>query len=168
MFRKVCAALALYVMGVSAAFASTPPDSVSTRNWVKKREHWVDSVMKSMSEEQRIGQLFMVAAYSNRNKEHVQELEKLVAKHHIGGLIFFQGGPVRQARITNQLQQQAKVPLFVAMDAEWGLGMRLDSIPNFPRQMTLGAIEDNQLIYTMGADIARQMKLLGYTSILPR
>jgi beta-N-acetylhexosaminidase len=161
MFRKVCAALALCVMGVSAAFASTPPDSVSTRNWVKKREHWVDSVMKSMSEEQRIGQLFMVAAYSNRTKEHVQELEKLVAKHHIGGLIFFQGGPVRQARITNQLQQQAKVPLFVAMDAEWGLGMRLDSIPNYPRQMTLGAIDDNQLIYTMGADIARQMKLLG-------
>ncbi|EMR01276.1 glycoside hydrolase family 3 N-terminal domain-containing protein [Cesiribacter andamanensis] len=150
------------MMGVTAALAAPfPPDSIAARNWVKKREHWVDSVMKSMTEEQRIGQLFMVAAYSNRDKEHVQELEKLVTDHHIGGLIFFQGGPVRQARITNQLQQQARVPLFVAMDAEWGLGMRLDSIPNYPRQMTLGAVDDNQLIYTMGADIARQLRLLG-------
>ena len=161
MFGKVCAVLALCVMGISAAWAGTPTDSTSFKNWTQRRDHWVDSVMKSMTEEQRIGQLFMVAAYSNRDNKHLEELEQLVAESYIGGLIFFQGGPGRQAHLTNQLQKKAKVPLFIGMDAEWGLGMRLDSIPNFPRQMTLGAIEDNQLIYTMGAEVARQLKLLG-------
>ncbi|WP_224999481.1 glycoside hydrolase family 3 N-terminal domain-containing protein [Cesiribacter sp. SM1] len=161
MFGKVCAVMALCVMGLTAAWAGTPPDSTSYKKWAQQRDHWVDSVMNSMTEEQRIGQLFMVAAYSNRDMAHLQELEQLVVENHIGGLIFFQGGPVRQARMTNYLQSKASVPLFIAMDAEWGLGMRLDSIQNFPRQMTLGAIEDNQLIYTMGAEVARQLKLLG-------
>ncbi len=132
----------------------------STR-WLQKRDAWVDSVMNSLDEEAKLGQLFMVAAYSNRDESHLRELRKLVKNQEIGGLIFFQGGPVRQARMTNELQAAADVPLFIAMDAEWGLGMRLDSIPDFPRQMTLGAIQDNQLIYTMGAEIARQCKLLG-------
>ncbi|MBW3544381.1 MAG: serine hydrolase [Bacteroidetes bacterium] len=161
MFGKVCAVLALCVMGFTAAWAGTPPDSTALQAWLKRRDHWVDSVMKSMSVEQRVGQLFMVAAYANQDQKHLRELETLVTDKHIGGLIFFQGGPVRQAHITNYLQQKAQVPLFIAMDAEWGLGMRLDSIPDFPRQMTLGAIEDNQLIYTMGAEVARQLKLLG-------
>lgn len=129
--------------------------------WLESRDRWVDSVMNELNEDERLGQLFMVAAYSNKDKKHLNELNKLVENQQIGGLIFFQGGPLRQAIMTNQLQAGAKVPLFVAMDAEWGLGMRLDSIPDFPRQMTLGAIQDNQLIYSMAAEIARQCKLLG-------
>ncbi len=123
--------------------------------------HWADSVFNSLTPDERIAQLFMVAAYSNKDKAHVNEIKKLVSHYKIGGLIFFQGGPVRQAKLTNAYQHVAKVPLFIAIDAEWGLAMRLDSTTKFPRQMTLGAIQNDSLIYKMGAEIARQCKRLG-------
>jgi len=122
---------------------------------------WVDSVMKSMNADQRIGQLFMVAAYSNKGKAHQDAIAKLIQKHHIGGLIFMQGGPLRQANLTNYYQKISKTPLLIAIDGEWGLSMRLDSTMTFPRQMTLGAIRNDSLIYEMGAEIARQCKRLG-------
>lgn len=125
------------------------------------KKNWTDSVFNNMTTDERLGQLFMVAAYSNKDQAHLKELEKLVVEEHIGGLIFFQGGPVRQAKMTNTLQSKAKIPLWVAMDAEWGLGMRLDSTINFPRQLTLGAIQDNEKIYKMGREIARQCRRLG-------
>ena len=124
-------------------------------------ELWIDSVMNSLSLREKIAQLFMVAAYSNRDQEHVDEIVDLVKKEKIGGLCFFQGGPVRQAQLTNHYQSLADVPLLISMDAEWGLGMRLDSTISFPRQMMLGAMDDNRMIYHMGADIARQLKRLG-------
>ncbi len=123
--------------------------------------HWADSVFKSLSPDERIAQLFMVAAYSNKDKAHVKEIKELVDKYKIGGLIFFQGGPVRQAVLSNCYQSCSKVPLLIAMDAEWGLAMRLDSTTKFPRQMTLGAIQNDSLIYEMGVEIARQTKRLG-------
>ena len=111
--------------------------------------------------EERIAQLFMVAAYSNRDSSHQREIEKLITDQKIGGLIFFQGGPIRQANLTNGYQAKAKVPLLVSIDAEWGLAMRLDSTMKFPKQMTLGAISDNNLIYQMGEQIAMQCKRMG-------
>lgn len=126
-----------------------------------KDTHWADSVFKTLTAEQRIGQLFMVAAYSNKDKAHAKEILKLVDDYYIGGLIFFQGGPVRQAVLANCYQSCVHVPLFMSMDAEWGLAMRLDSTTKFPRQMTLGAIQDDSLIYQMGVEIARQCKRLG-------
>jgi len=127
----------------------------------KQEERWVDSVYRSLSEEERIGQLFMVAAYSNKSSSYEQDLGKLVKKYNVGGLLFMQGGPVRQARLTNAYQAMAKTPLLIAMDAEWGLGMRLDSTISYPRQMTLGAIQDNQQIFRMGAEIGKQLQRLG-------
>ncbi len=124
-------------------------------------ERWVDSVYQSLSEEQRIGQLFMVAAYSNRNQEHEKELQELIESYNIGGLIFFQGGPLRQAHMQNRLQSQAQTPLLIGMDAEWGLAMRLDSTLKYPRQMTLGATHNDSLIYQMGKDIGNQCKRMG-------
>ncbi len=122
---------------------------------------WVDSIMATLSSDQKIAQLFMVAAYSNRDNAHKTDIAKLVAEYGIGGLIFFQGGPVRQANLTNYYQSIAKVPLLISIDGEWGLAMRLDSTMRFPRQMPLGAISDNQLIYKMGEEIAKQAKRLG-------
>ena len=126
-----------------------------------KDTRWADSVFKTLTKEQRIAQLFMVAAYSNKDKNHIKEIKKLVDDYGIGGLIFFQGGPVRQAILANCYQSCVRVPLLMSMDAEWGLGMRLDSTIKFPRQMTLGAIQNDSLIYEMGAEIARQCKRLG-------
>lgn len=125
------------------------------------KQAWVDSVFSSMTPDQRLGQLFMVAAYSNKGEAHVAELEKLIKDQHIGGLIFFQGGPKRQAIMSNYLQSKAQLPLMIAMDAEWGIGMRLDSTIDYPRQMVLGAIQDNALLYRFGAETARQMKRMG-------
>src|SRR5690606_32273278 len=126
-----------------------------------EQAHWVDSVFHSMSFEERIGQLFMVAAYSNKGEQHKTEITRLIREHEIGGLIFFQGGPVRQANLTNYYQTLSKTPLFIAMDGEWGVSMRLDSTLRFPKQMTLGAIQDTRLIYEMGREIAGQFKALG-------
>lgn len=124
-------------------------------------QSWVDSVMNSLTLREKIAQLFMVAAYSNKDQDHIDEITQLVKEEKIGGLCFFQGGPVRQANLTNLYQSLANVPLLISMDAEWGLGMRLDSTLSYPRQMTLGAIDDNRIVYHMGADIANQLKRLG-------
>jgi len=122
---------------------------------------WVDSVFNSLTPEQRLGQLFMVAAYSNKERSHAAYIERLVRNQNIGGVMFLQGGPKRQALMTNRLQAAAKVPLLIAMDAEWGLDMRLDSSAHFAKQMTLGAMDDPQYVYQMGRDIARKMRALG-------
>ena len=122
---------------------------------------WVDSVYNSLTLEEKIGQLFMVAAYSNKDSTHVKSLDKLIDEQKIGGLIFFQGGPVRQALLTNRFQKKSKVPLFIGIDAEWGLSMRLDSISRFPWNMTLGAIQDLDLLEKTGEEMGTQSKKLG-------
>ncbi|WP_460879868.1 glycoside hydrolase family 3 protein [Pontibacter rugosus] len=126
-----------------------------------QEKEWVDSVMATLTPAQRIGQLFMVAAYSNKNEKHFREIDTLVSRYNIGGVMFMQGGPVRQATLTNRFQAQAKVPLLVAMDAEWGLDMRLDSSMHFARQMTLGAMDDDRYVYLMAREIALKMKRMG-------
>ncbi|MEZ4806995.1 MAG: glycoside hydrolase family 3 N-terminal domain-containing protein [Flavobacteriales bacterium] len=122
---------------------------------------WADSVLTSLSLEERIAQLMMVAAYSNKDAKHEAEVERMVRERNIGGIIFFQGGPQRQARLTNRFQAAARTPLLLGMDLEWGLAMRLDSTIRFPRQMTLGALQNDSLIEAMGMEIAREMKRLG-------
>lgn len=124
-------------------------------------ENWVDSVYNQMSFNEKVGQLFMVAAYSNRESKHLQDLLDLVKTKNIGGVIFFQGGPGRQASMTNKLNAVSKVPLFVGIDAEWGLGMRLDSTHVYPWNLNLGAIQNNNLIKQMGQQMGEQAKRLG-------
>ncbi|ARS36333.1 glycoside hydrolase family 3 N-terminal domain-containing protein [Pontibacter actiniarum] len=126
-----------------------------------QEKQWVDSVMTTLTPEQRIGQLFMVAAYSNKNEHHIREIDTLVSRYGIGGVMFMQGGPKRQALLTNRFQAAARVPLLVAMDAEWGLDMRLDSSMHFARQMTLGAMNDDRYVYLMAREIALKMKRMG-------
>ena len=122
---------------------------------------WVDDLISSMTLDQRIAQLFMVAAYSNKGISHQQEIEKLINNYQIGGLMFMQGGPVRQLELTNKYQSLSKIPLMIAQDAEWGLSMRIDSTIVYPWQMTLGALSCDSIIYQMGFDIAQQCKRLG-------
>lgn len=122
---------------------------------------WVDSLYNVMSFEERVGQLFMVAAYSNKDTVHLNAIDKLVTEHKIGGLIFFQGGPLRQAKLTNRFQSKSKIPLFIGNDAEWGLSMRLDSTASYPWNMTLGAIQDMKLIEKVGVQMGQQSKRLG-------
>jgi beta-N-acetylhexosaminidase len=136
-------------------------EAVKDPSFMRMETPWADSLFTTLNDEQKIAQLFMVAAYSNKGEKHEKELLELITDYQIGGLIFFQGGPDRQARLTNTFQSQAAVPLFIAIDGEWGLAMRLDSTMKYPWQMTLGAIQNNHLIYEMGRDIGEQFNRLG-------
>lgn len=122
---------------------------------------WVDSIMHELTPKERIAQLIMVAAYSNRDNEHKEEILKLINEQKIGGLIFFQGDPETQLKLMNDYQSASKVPLLGAIDAEWGLGMRLDNTISYPYQMALGAIRDDSLVYDLGQEVARQIKRTG-------
>ncbi len=121
---------------------------------------WVDSIYSNMSLNERVGQLFMVSAFSNKDEAHIKQIKKLV-QNGVGGLIFFQGGPVRQANLTNAYQSLSKIPLFIGIDAEWGLGMRLDSTARYPMNITLGAIDDLKLIENLGKSMAADCKRMG-------
>jgi len=122
---------------------------------------WVDSVYASLNTDERLAQLFMIAAWSNKDMKHVRQIDSLVSKYNIGGLIFMQGGPVRQTKLANYYQTRAKTPLLMSIDGEFGLAMRLDSTTQYPRQMTLAAMQNDSLIYYMGRQIARECKAIG-------
>ncbi|PWA04082.1 glycoside hydrolase family 3 N-terminal domain-containing protein [Flavobacterium psychrotolerans] len=125
------------------------------------QKKWVDSVYNKLTFDERIGQLFMIAAYSNKDSIHVNKIEKLIRDNKVGGIIFFQGGPVRQAILTNRYQAKSRLPLLIANDAEWGLSMRLDSTYRYPWNMTLGAIRDSKLIEKVGIQMGEQSKRMG-------
>ena len=109
-------------------------------------EQWTDSVLNSLSNEEKIAQLMVVRAHSNLGADHVAKVTNDIKQYNVGALCFFQGGPVRQANLTNLYQSIAKTPLMVTIDGEWGLGMRLDSVTKFPYQLTLGSVSDENLI----------------------
>ncbi|GIM54205.1 glycoside hydrolase family 3 N-terminal domain-containing protein [Capnocytophaga cynodegmi] len=128
----------------------------------QEQKKWVENTYKNMSLDEKIGQLFMVSVFSSqigtKNTEYIKELIK---KYHIGGIIFSKGGPKRQAKLTNEYQSLSKIPLFMAMDAEWGLAMRLDSTFAYPWNMTMGAVKNNELIERAGFRIGEHCRQLG-------
>ncbi|HWR93842.1 MAG TPA: glycoside hydrolase family 3 N-terminal domain-containing protein [Flavobacterium sp.] len=142
---------------IKTVVATIPEDEYDS----DAQKKWVDSIYNQMTLEEKIGQLFMIAAYSNKDSVHVKSIEKLITDYKVGGLIFFQGGPVRQAKLTNRFQSISKTPLFIGIDAEWGLSMRLDSTYRYPWNMTLGAIQDKSLIEKVGIQMAEQNKRIG-------
>ncbi len=135
---------------------------LSAQNHKQRRRatRWADSVYQSLSLEERIGQLIIARAnYSHRPYD--TRLDEYIKKYDIGGVCFFDGEPVSQARQTNRWNSMAKTPLLISMDAEWGLGMRLKNTLKYPLQMTLGADNDDSLIYRMGQEIGRQCNRMG-------
>lgn len=122
---------------------------------------WVDSIYNNLSIDQKIGQLFTIWVATKQGPEKMKEVLSIIKKNHLGGLIFSLGNITDQAKATNKFQSISKVPLLIGMDAEWGIGMRLDDAFSFPFNMTLGAIEDNSLIYKVGKRIGAHAKRLG-------
>ncbi len=116
-----------------------------------------------MSLEEKIAQSIFVATWSNRDIDHYTYIDSLIKNYGVGGLVFFQGTPAKQVELISHYQRVSKIPLTMALDGEWGPAMRLDNIMKFPRQMTLGAIRDDSLIYYMGKKVAEEFKLLGLT-----
>jgi beta-glucosidase-like glycosyl hydrolase/CubicO group peptidase (beta-lactamase class C family) len=131
-------------------FEETP----QAKKWVKKQ-------FRKLNKNQRIAQLIIIRAHSNLGPDHVAEVTNTIKNYNVGGLCFFQGGPIRQALLTNEYQSIAKTPLMISIDGEWGLGMRLDSVINFPRQLMMGAVNDASLIHSFGRAVGNQCKRLG-------
>ncbi len=146
------------IIGSINVSAQQKPGYITSLN---RQNHWVDSVYKKLNRKQRIAQLFFVRAHTNLGQAYEDSVGNVIKDQQIGGLVFFQGGPVRQLNLINKYQKLAKVPLLIAMDGEWGVGMRLDSTISYPYQMTLGAIQDNSLIYKMGQFVAYDFKRIG-------
>lgn len=139
--------------------------SFSQRTTSLAAEQWADSVMKTLTDDEKIAQLMVVRLSAigpdRKTVFYDKEVLEAIQKYNIGGICLFQGGPVRQANIVNNLQAAAKVPLLVCIDAENGVGMRMDSVTGLPRQMMMGAVQDAGIIYEYGKWVAEQCKLTG-------
>ena len=122
---------------------------------------WVDEKYNSMTLEEKVGQLFIVAAYTNKDSIHENDILKLIQQEKIGGLIFMQDQAVKQIELTNKFQSISKIPLLIGVDGEWGLAMRLKNVERFPWNMTLGALRDNELVYRVGKQIGIQANRVG-------
>ncbi len=151
MLRKVLVGVTL-VFITKMSVAQLSPDAKS---------RWVDSVYQSLTMEQRIGQLFIMAAYSSGNEQHHDVIENHIRKYNIGGIIFFDGTPANQIRLTNKYQNAADVPLLIGLDARTGLSKYLDSTISIPDYLTIGAVQNDKLIKDLANDLASQLNLLG-------
>ena len=125
------------------------------------QQQWTDSILNSMSIDQKIGQLFMIQAYSNKDEKHEEWIKEMIESYHIGNLIFMQGTPIKQAELTNKYQALSKIPMLIGFDGEWGLDMRLKDTYKFPWNMTLGSIQDNNLVFQFGKHLGEHCKRMG-------
>ena len=128
---------------------------------LKKAQQWVDITYKNLSQDEKLGQLFIVALYTNRGEDYISQVRNIVTNDKIGGLILMQDDAAREINLVNEFQQKSKVPLMIGMDAEWGLYQRIATAHKFPWAMTLGAIQDKNLVYQMAAKIAEDCKRMG-------
>ncbi len=151
----------LFLNVLLLVFVLTPALVSAQNKTALQAKTWADSVFNSLSKEEKVAQLLVIRAHSNLGPDHVSQVTELIQKYNVGALCYFQGGPVRQANLTNYYQGIAKTPLMVTIDAEWGLGMRLDSVIRFPYQLSLGAIQDPGIVYQMGLAVGEQCKRIG-------
>ncbi|MDO3694723.1 glycoside hydrolase family 3 N-terminal domain-containing protein [Wenyingzhuangia sp. chi5] len=159
-----------FLLFVSFSFALFAQNSNETKSSIAKpliakdtlsQKIWLDSLLSKMTLDEKIGQLFMVQAYSNKDEKHKQEIINLIEKYHIGGLIFMQGSPEKQINLYNDYQSKSKVPLLIGFDGEWGLSMRIKPSFAYPWNMTLGAVQNDSLIYQVGKQIGNHCKEVG-------
>lgn len=134
---------------------------ITVENILKQSSYWVDSVYNSLSERERIAQLFWLAVENPGNQTAYSRLVQLVETYQPGGIILFRMEPEVAVGVIADLQSRSRVPMLVSIDGEWGLAMRFPGVMRFPYAMTLGAIQDDNLVYRMGLEMARQFRLMG-------
>lgn len=127
----------------------------------QKAEKYADSIYQQLSLDEKIGQLYIVALYNNRGEEEIQKIRNLVEKEKIGGLILMQDDPEKHITLLNEFQAKSRVKMMIGIDGEWGLFQRFPAAHKFPWAMTLGAIQNNSLIYEMTSKIAQDCKKMG-------
>ena len=149
--------VSIYSIGIQNHVATNKDGLVKEAN----KSAWVDSVSASLSLDQKIAQFFMLGAYPTQGEVNRAAVEKIIKDYNIGGVIFFKGHPTQIATWSNSFQNAAKTPLFVSIDGEWGINMRVDSSIQYPHQLTLGAVQNDQLIFEMGERIGKECKAIG-------
>ena len=132
-----------------------------TKDLDKKAAKYADSLYAKLSMDERIGQLYIVALYTNKDQNHISGVRKLVEQERIGGIILMQDDAEQEIALVNEFQKKSRVPMLFGMDAEWGLYQRIKTAHKFPWAMTLGAIQDNNLVYEMASKIAEDAKKMG-------
>jgi len=132
-----------------------------TKDLDKKAVKYADSLYAKLSMDERIGQLYIVALYTNKDQNHISGVRKLVEQERIGGIILMQDDAEQEIALVNEFQKKSRVPMLFGMDAEWGLYQRIKTAHKFPWAMTLGAIQDNGLVYEMASKIAEDAKKMG-------
>ncbi|WP_313093807.1 glycoside hydrolase family 3 protein [Chryseobacterium flavum] len=140
--------------------AQYQPKNISAEDF-KKAQQWTDRTYNSLSQDEKLGQLFIVALYTNKGEDYIKQVRNIITNDKIGGLILMQDDAAREINLVNEFQQKSKVPLMIGMDAEWGLFQRIATAHKFPWAMTLGAIQDKNLIYQMAAKIAEDCHRMG-------
>ncbi|MGF7024801.1 MULTISPECIES: glycoside hydrolase family 3 protein [Sphingobacterium] len=159
MFKKLGLGILALVGTISFLKAQDKKDFVK---YINSQHEWVDAVFNTLTPKEKVAQLFLVRAHTNLGQKYIDSVAQVIQDEHLGGLVVFQGGPVRHVDMFNRYQSLSKVPLMMTFDGEWGLGMRMpDSTLSFPYQMTLGAVQDNQLIYRMGREVALDFQRIG-------
>lgn len=133
----------------------------ASKDDLNKAEQWVNKTYNGLSQDEKLGQLFIVALYTNKDDNHINQVRNIVINDKIGGLILMQDDAAKEINLVNEFQQKSKVPLMIGMDAEWGVYQRIAAAHKFPWAMTLGAIQDKNLIYQMAAKIAEDCKRMG-------
>ena len=140
--------------------AQYQPKNLSKED-LKKANDWVQKTYNSLSQDQKLGQLFIIALYTNKGEDYINNVRNIVVNEQIGGLILMQDDAAKEINLVNEFQTKSKVPLMIGMDAEWGIFQRIATAHKFPWAMTLGAIQDKNLITEMAAKIAEDCKRMG-------
>lgn len=151
----------LFLTAHSSSHLSRSEPKPNAPTYEQKQTAWVEKTLSEMTLEEKVGQLFMIAVFSNRNEADYRLVESQIQKYHLGGVAFFQGNALKQAELTNRYQAAASIPLLVGLDGEWGLGMRLNNTVSFPKAITIGAAKDTDLAEKIGEEIANQCKRIG-------
>ncbi|AIL47254.1 glycoside hydrolase [Elizabethkingia anophelis] len=140
--------------------AQYQPKNINKQELEKARQ-WVDKTYNSLSQDEKLGQLFITALYTNKDQNHINFVRQLVNKEKIGGIILMQDNAAQEIELVNEFQESSRVPLLIGMDAEWGLYQRIAAAHKFPWAITLGAIQDDKLVYEMASKIASDAKRMG-------
>ncbi|KQR93731.1 glycoside hydrolase [Chryseobacterium sp. Leaf180] len=157
---RVFYALFFFLIFCAQFTAQYEPKNISDSE-KKKAQKWVEKTYNRLSQEEKLGQLFIVALYTNKDENHIDQVRMIVEKDHIGGLILMQDDAEREINLVNEFQKKSKVPLLIGMDAEWGIFQRIPKAHKYPWAMTLGAIQNKNLIYEMSSKIAEDCKRMG-------
>ncbi len=160
MKKLLSASLFMLFFSGSSLSAQYQPPHLSKKE-IRKAQQWVDKTYSSLSQEEKLGQLFIVALYTNKGENEISNVRNIVRNDKIGGLILMQDDAAREIALVNEFQQTSKIPLMIGMDAEWGVFQRIPAAHKFPWAITLGAIQDKSLIEKMAAKIAEDCRRMG-------